>query len=104
MSRPTRTSKNKIIQKTFTISGPITPEIRAKVLSSIKDDGMAIAEAAKTYALSEDTVKKLVRGTLDNAQSSSAEYVRLRRENTLLKEIIGNLFLERAARKNLMRP
>ena len=86
-------------------SVPITPEIRAKILSSIKDDGIAIAEVAKTYAITEDTIKKWLRGTLDNAQTSSAEFLRLRRENQLLKEIIGNLFLEReAAKKNLTRP
>lgn len=86
-------------------SVPITPEIRAKILSSIKDDGIAIAEAAKTYAITEDTIKKWFRGTLDNAQTSAAEFMRLRRENQLLKEIIGNLFLEReAAKKNLTRP
>ena len=83
----------------------ITPEIRAKILSSIKDDGLAISEASKTYNITEETIKKWLRSTLDNAQTSSSEYLRLKRENQLLKEIIGNLFLEReSAKKNLTRP
>lgn len=83
----------------------ITPEIRAKILSSIKDDGVAIAEAAKTYDLAEDTIRRWLRGTMDNAHTSSSELQRLRRENQTLKEVIGNLLLEREfAKKNITRP
>lgn len=86
------------------MSTSITPEVRAKILSSIKDDNLPVAEAAATYNLTEETIKKWLRGTLDNSQTSSSEFARLRRENQLLKEIIGNLFLEReAAKKNLPR-
>lgn len=84
---------------------PITPEVRAKILSSIKDDGTAIAEAAKTYAIREDTIRRWLRGTIDNAHTSSSELVRLKRENQALKEIIGNLHLDRElSKKNLTRP
>jgi transposase-like protein len=83
---------------------PITPEIRAKILSSIKDDGVAITEAAKTYDLTEDTIRRWLRGTVDNANTSSSELQRLRRENQTLKEIIGNLLLDRElAKKNIAR-
>ncbi len=86
-------------------SVPITPDIRAKILSSIKDDGASLAELAKTYGLAEDTIKKWLRGTVDNAQTSSSEFQRLRRENQYLKEIIGTQLLERElAKKNLTRP
>ncbi len=83
---------------------PITPEIRAKIFSSIKDDGVAITEAAKTYDLTEDTIRRWLRGTVDNANTSSSELQRLRRENQTLKEIIGNLLLDRElAKKNIAR-
>ena len=87
------------------MSTPITPDIKAKILSVIKDDGKSIEEAAQTYNLHHDTIRRWLRGTADNASTSSGELQRLRRENQTLKEIIGNLILEReAAKKNLTRP
>ena len=84
---------------------PLTPELRAKIISSIKDDGMSIEEAAKTYNFHESTLRKWLRSTVDNAHTSSGELARLRRENSVLKEIIGSFVLEReATKKNLTRP
>lgn len=86
------------------MSTPITPEIRAKILSSIKDDGMSLTDAAQTYNLHHDTIRKWLRGSVDNAATSQGELSRLRRENQVLKEIIGTLILEReSAKKNLTR-
>jgi len=83
---------------------PVTPELRAKILSAIKDEGTSIADAAKNYGFSEDTIRKWLRGSLDNSGSSSSEIGRLRKENQQLKEIIGNLLLERElAKKNITR-
>ncbi len=83
---------------------PLSPEIRAKIISSIKDDGLSIADAAKTYNFTEDTIKKWLRGSIDNAHTSSSELYRLRKENQVLREIIGSLMLEReASKKNLTR-
>ncbi len=73
----------------------VTPEIRAKILSSIKDDGVTIADAAKTYSFTEETIRRWLRGTTDNAASSTSELQRLRRENGILKEAIGNLVLDK---------
>ncbi len=65
---------------------------------------MSIADAAKTYNFTEETIRKWLRGTIDNAHTSSSELARLRREVQLLKEVIGSLMLEReAAKKNLPR-
>jgi transposase len=88
------------------MSSPLTPELRAKILSSIKDDGMSIVEAASTYGFAEDTIKKWLRSTADNGSSSTSELQRLRRENQSLKEIIGSLMLDReaATNKNIARP
>lgn len=83
---------------------PITDELRAKVISAVKDDGLSIAEAAKTYNFSEWTIRKWLRGGADNAHTSSSELQRLRRENQALKEIIGNVLLERElSKKNFAR-
>lgn len=84
---------------------PIAPEIRAKILSAIKDDGVSIMDAAQTYNIHHDTIRRWIKGTADNAATSTGELARLRRENQVLKEIIGNFFLEReSAKKNLTRP
>jgi hypothetical protein len=84
---------------------PIAPEIRAKILSAVKDDGLSFAEVGRMYNISDDSVRRLVRGTLDNGHTSSSEFVRLKRENQQLKEIIGSLLLDRElTKKNLTRP
>lgn len=86
------------------MSTSTTPDIRARILSSIKDDGMSIADAASTHNLTEDTIRRWLRSSVDNASTSSGELARLRRENQVLKEIIGSLTLEReSTNKNLTR-
>lgn len=86
------------------MSNQLTPELRAQILSSIKDDGLQIAEAAKTYNFTEDTIRRWLRQSADNAASAPGELQRLRRENQTLKEIIGAFVLEReSAKKNLTR-
>lgn len=87
------------------MSTTIAPETRAKILSAIKDEGTSIQDVAKTYNLNEDTIRRWIRGTADNAASSITELQRLRRENQALKEIIGSLLLERElSKKNFSRP
>lgn len=81
------------------MSNPITPELRAKILSAIKDDGISISEAATTYGFTEDTIKKWLRGSAENSHSSSTELWRLKKENQVLKELIGNLLLEKELKK-----
>jgi len=34
----------------------ISPEQRAKIVSAVKDEGMSIPDAAKTFMLSEETI------------------------------------------------
>ncbi len=87
------------------MSNPITPELRAKILSAIKDDGISITDAAKNYNFTEDTIKKWLRGSVNNDYSSSYELQRLRKENQVLKEVIGTLLLEKELqKKNFARP
>lgn len=93
-----------IITTRMSIS-PITPEVRAKVLTSVKDEGISIETAAQTYNLHPDTIRKWMRLTADNTHTSSSELQRLRREAQFLREIIGTLVFEReAAKKNFARP
>ena len=87
------------------MSNPLTPELRAKVISAIKDDGMSIEEAAKTHGFTEDTIRRWLRSSVDNAHTSPGELQRLRRDNQFLRELVGTLVFEReASKKNLTRP
>lgn len=81
------------------MSNPITPELRAKILSSIKDDGISVADASASYGFTEDTIKKWLRGSAENSSGSSSEVLRLKKENQILKELIGNLLLEKELKK-----
>lgn len=81
------------------MSNPITPELRAKILSAIKDEGLSIVDAAKNYNFTEDTIKKWLRATADNAHTSGSEFLRLKKENQVLKELIGSLLLEKELQK-----
>lgn len=81
------------------MSNPITPELRAKVLSAIKDEGLSITVAATNYGFTEDTIKKWLRGSADNAHTSSSELQRYKKENQILKELIGSLLLEKELQK-----
>jgi len=69
----------------------ISPEQRAKIVSSIKDEGMSIADAAKTFLVAEKTVRTWLRKQTRNGHPSSTELQRLKQENEQLKILIGEM-------------
>ena len=77
----------------------ISPEQRAKILSAVKDEGMSIPDAAKTFLVAEYTIKKWIRGQTRNSHTSSTEVQRLRQENQDLKAIIGEMVLHHKKKK-----
>lgn len=77
----------------------ISPETRARILSSIKDEGMAMVDAAKTYSVTVKTIRKWMRKQSRNAHTSSTEVERLTRENHALKELIGDIVLRHKLNK-----
>lgn len=56
----------------------ISLEQRAKILSAIKDEGMSIVDAAKTFLVTEDAIKKWMRKQSRNSHTSSTEVQRLK--------------------------
>jgi len=78
----------------------INPEQRAKILSSIKDEGMSIPDAAKTFLITEDTIRKWMRKQTRNGHTSSTEVQRLKQENQELKAIIGEMVLHQKKKKS----
>ncbi len=77
----------------------ISPEQRAKILSSIKDEGMSIEDTAKTYSVTERTIRKWLGRQIRNSHTSSTEIQRLKTENQALKEIIGEIVLKNKLNK-----
>ncbi|MFY9268513.1 MAG: IS630 transposase-related protein [Candidatus Manganitrophaceae bacterium] len=77
----------------------ISPEQRAKILSAIKDEGMSIIDAAKTFLVAEYTIKKWMRRQSKNGHTSSTEVQRLKQENQDLKTIIGEMVLHQKKKK-----
>jgi transposase len=57
------------------MTNQITPDVQAKILSAIKDDGLSIADAAKNYNFTKDTIKKWLRGSANNASFGSRKRV-----------------------------
>lgn len=77
----------------------ISPEQRAKIITAIKDEGLSILDAAKTYSVSEKTIRKWLRTKTRNAHTSSTEVEKLKRENQALKELIGDIVLRHKLNK-----
>jgi len=77
----------------------ISPEQRAKVIASVKEDGMSIMHAAKTHSISEKTVRKWLRQQTRNAHTSSTEVQRLRQEVQDLRAIIGKVVYHQETKK-----
>lgn len=76
-----------------------SPEQRAKILSSIKDEGMAIVDAAKTYSVAASTIRKWLRTQSRNAHTSSTEVQRLRQEIQELQSIIGKMVWQQETKR-----
>lgn len=77
----------------------VSPEQRAKILSAIKDEGMSIPDAAKTFLIAEYTIKRWIRRQTKNGHTSSTEVQRLKQENQELKAIIGEMILHQKMKK-----
>lgn len=79
----------------------IKPETRAKILSSIKDEGMSIADSAKTFGVAEKTVRRWLRSKSHNGHTSSTHTQKQTEEIRALKEIIGDMALRYKLNKKI---
>jgi len=77
----------------------ISPEQRAKILSAVKDEGMSIVDAAKTYSITEKTIRKWMRHQSRNAHTSSSEVQQLRQQVHNLRAIIGELIEQQKGKR-----
>lgn len=81
----------------------ISQELKDEVLSGVKN-GLSVLNASEQFGVSTKAIYAWLRKQVDNTGTSSLELSRLRRENAELKEIIGDLSLERKrSKKNTLR-
>lgn len=73
----------------------ISAEIKERVITKIKNEGLSVPQAAEEFGLSRNTIYGWV-SPRNGARSDPGimEMSRLRRENNELKQIIGLLTLE----------
>lgn len=69
-------------------------EVKEKILSKIKNEGITVSQAATEYGLSAKTIYNWLRGKSLNA-GSILELSRIKRQNKLLLELVGRLTMEK---------
>jgi transposase-like protein len=79
----------------------IAPEVREQILKRIKEEGIPVAQAAKEHGCSEATIYGWLGKGVKNAPTIG-EVVRLKRENSELLALVGELTLtaSRSQKKN----
>lgn len=71
----------------------IAPEIKEQIINRIKNDGVSVAVAAQEHGVSTVTIYSWL-GTTARNSVSIIEHNKPKKENTLLKALIGELTLK----------
>ena len=71
----------------------IAPELREEILNRIKNDGVTVMQAAKDHGIAEKTIYDWIGKKTEGAPTLS-EYLRLKRENEQLFQLIGEITLK----------
>lgn len=79
----------------------IAPDVKEQILRRIKDDGVTVAQAAKDHGIHETTIYGWI-STGVAAVPALRELRMLKKENAMLKELVGELTvkLSRAQKKS----
>lgn len=82
----------------------IKDEIKQKILSRVKNDGLSVSQAAQDYGVSTKTIYAWL-GNKAKGAVSVLQYNKLRKENDELKRLIGELTIKMSieAKKGLSR-
>lgn len=70
-------------------------EFKEEVVNKIKNEGITAAEAAFRYGISAKNIYRWLSDGTGGTNSQILEINRIKRENANLKQIIGELMLER---------
>ena len=68
----------------------VPSDVKADILRRVKEEGVAVSQAAKDAGISEAAIYDWLAKGATNAPSWS-EYARLQRENKMLFEVVGEL-------------
>jgi transposase-like protein len=71
----------------------IAPEVKEQIISRIKNDGISVAEAAKDAGVSDASVYTWI-GKKVEGGPSVLEVARLRKENSMLLQLVGEMTLK----------
>lgn len=83
------------------IKTPISPEIKAEILTKIRLGEMNASEASRAYAVAKSTISNWINRGNETSIVGRAEYQRLQNKNKELYEIIGELTAEINTMKKL---
>jgi transposase len=73
----------------------IAREIKEEVISKIKSEGITGAEASRRYGIHVKSIYRWLSEGIGGATSHILEINRIKRENQSLKQIIGQLLLDK---------
>jgi len=71
----------------------IAPEVREQILARIKEEGVSVSVAAKDAGISDATIYGWLGKDATGAPSWS-EFVKVKRENKALRELVGEVTLK----------
>lgn len=71
----------------------IAPDVKAQIISRIKNDGVSVAQAAKDAGVSDASIYTWL-GKQADGGPSVLEIAKLKKENALLKELVGEITLK----------
>ncbi len=79
------------------MSVPVAKEVKKEILNKI-EGGQSVKEVAEQYGISTKTVYRWLKETKDSYVSAK-QYNKLKRENELLKKLLGMAVLELERKK-----
>mgnify|MGYP003394498844 CR=1 FL=1 len=71
----------------------IAPEVKAQIINRIKNDGVSVAQAAKDAGVSDASIYTWI-GKKAEGGPSALEMARLRKENVILFQLVGEMTLK----------
>ncbi len=71
----------------------IAPELKEQIINRIKNEGISVVQAARDHGVSEGTIYGWIAKKVEG-QPTLAENIRLKRENTQLLQLVGEITLK----------